>query len=63
MFRPPYSPDFKPVEMVFSKLKAHLRKAAERNIHGLWNAIGRIIDLYLPQACASYFAAAGGDAT
>ena len=71
MFLPPYSPDFNPIEMAFSKalpsevegLKAHLRKAAERTIHGLWNAIGRIIDLYSPQECANYFAAAGYDAT
>ncbi|NTS66809.1 IS630 family transposase, partial [Sphingomonas sp. HHU CXW] len=25
----PYSPDFNPIEQAFSKLKAHLRKAAE----------------------------------
>ena len=63
MFLPPYSPDFNPIEMAFSKLKAHLRKAGERTIHGLWNAIGRIIDLYSPQECANYFTAAGYDAT
>ncbi len=40
----------------FSKLKAHLRKAAERTIHALWDAIGRILDLYSPQECANYFA-------
>lgn len=28
MFLPPYSPDFNPIEKVFSKLKALLRKAA-----------------------------------
>ena len=59
---PPYSPDFNPIEQAFSKLKAHLRKAAERTIHGLWNAIGRILDLYSPQECANYFANAGYDA-
>jgi transposase len=58
----PYSPDFNPIEQAFSKLKAHLRKAAERAIHGLWNAIGRILDLYSPQECANYFAHAGHDA-
>jgi len=42
LFLPPYSPDFNPIEQAFSKLKAHLRKAAERTIHGLWNAIGRM---------------------
>jgi transposase len=31
--------------MAFSKLKAHLRKAGERTIHGLWDAIGRMVDL------------------
>ena len=55
-FLPPYSPDLNPIEQAFSKLKAHLRKAAERTIHGLWNAIGRILDLYAPQECANYFA-------
>ena len=48
--------------MAFSKLTAHLRKAAERIIHGLWNAIGRIVDLYSPQECLNYVAAAGYDA-
>lgn len=61
-FLPPYSPDFNPIEQAFSKLKAHLRKAAERTIHGLWNAIGRIIDLFTPQECANYFANCGYDA-
>ncbi len=37
-FLPPYSPDFNPIEQAFAKLKAYLRKAAERTIHGLWNA-------------------------
>ena len=63
LFLPPYSPDFNPIEKAFSKLKAHLRKAAERTIHGLWDAISRILDLYSPQECANYFAACGYDAT
>jgi transposase len=62
-FLPPYSPDFNPIEKAFSKLKAHLRKAAERTIHGLWNAIGRILDLYSPQECANYFKACGYEPT
>jgi len=49
--------------MAFSNLKAHVRKAGERTIHGLWNAIGRIIDLYSSQECANYSTAAGCDAT
>jgi len=62
LFLPPYSPDFNPIEQAFSKLKAHLRKAAERTIHGLWDAIGRILGLYSPQECVNYFANAGYDA-
>ena len=62
-FLPPYSPDFNPIEKAFSKLKAHLRKAAQRSVHGLWNAIGRIIDLYSPHECANYFSACGYDPT
>ena len=62
MFLPPYSPDFNPIEKAFSKLKALLRKAAERTVEGLWNAIGRFVDAFTPQECANFFAAAGYDA-
>jgi transposase len=63
VFLPPYSPNFNPIEKTFSKLKAHLRKAAERTIHGPWDAIGRILDLYSPQECANYFTACEYNAT
>ncbi|MEJ8631120.1 transposase [Sphingomonas sp. I4] len=59
LFLPPYSSDFNPIAQAFSKLKAHLRKAAERTIHGLWDAISRILDLYPPLECANYLATAG----
>ena len=61
LYLPPYSPDFNPIENAFAKLKALLRKAAERTIDGLWDTIGRLIDLFEPQECANYFAAAGYD--
>ena len=59
LYLPPYSPDFNPIENAFAKLKALLRKAAERTVEGLWAAIGRVIDLFTPQECANYFTAAG----
>ena len=62
-FLPPYSPDLNPIEKAFSKLKAMLRKAAERTVDALWNAIGRLIDLFTPAECDNYFAACGYDAT
>jgi len=61
-FLPPYSPDFNPIEMAFAKLKALLRKAAERTVDGLWNAIRRFVDCFTPQECANYFVACGYDA-
>ena len=48
-FLPPYSPDFNPIEMAFAKLKALLRKAAERTVDGVWSAIGRLVDVFTPQ--------------
>jgi len=38
-----------------------LRKAAERSVEGLWNAIGHLIDAFTPRECANFFAAAGYD--
>jgi len=61
MFLPPYSPDFNPIENAFSKMKALLRKAAERTVEGLWNVIGHISGMFSPQECTNYFAAAGYD--
>ena len=61
LYLPPYRPDFNPIENAFSKLKAHLRKAAERTVDGLRRAIGRIVDLFTQQECANFFKAAGYD--
>ena len=63
LYLPPYSPDFNPIENAFAKLKALLRKAAERTIEGLWTVIGRLLDAFTPNECTNYFAAAGYDAT
>lgn len=43
-FLPPYSPDFNPIELAFSKIKTFLRKAAARNLPDLWDAIRDAID-------------------
>lgn len=62
LFLPPYSADFNPIENAFSKLKAMLRKVAERTIDGLRDRIGSLIPTFKTQECANYFAAAGYDA-
>lgn len=61
LYLPPYSPDFNPIENAFAKLKALLRKAAERSVQGLWAAIRTAVSAFSPQECANYFAAAGYD--
>ena len=60
-FLPPYSPDFNPIEKAFSKLKAMLRKIGERTVNGLWDLIGRLVDIFQPHECANYFASCGYD--
>ena len=54
-YLPPYSPDPDPIEMMFSKLKALLRKAAERTIGNLWDRIGKVLDEFKKQEFANYF--------
>jgi len=56
---PKYSPDLNPIELAFSKLKAHLRKAAERAIPRLSRRIGALMAAFSPQECANYFRHAG----
>ena len=61
VFLPPYSPDYNPIELAFSRFKALLRKAAARTVEGLWEAIGRSLDTFSPSECHNYFKAAGYD--
>jgi len=61
LYLPPYSPDFNPIEMAFSKLKALLRKTAARTVDELWDAVAQSLDAFTPIECANYFAASGYD--
>jgi len=58
LFLPQYSPDLNPIEMAFSKLKAHLRGVAARTFDALSAALGDICALFDPQECWNYFKAA-----
>ena len=58
-YLPPYSPDFNPIEQLFAKLKAALRKAAERSVESLWNRIAILLDIFPPDECANYFRNSG----
>lgn len=59
LYLPPYSPEFNPIEQVFAKLKALLRKAAARTIDALWTAIAAALDAFTTQECANYFTNSG----
>ena len=59
IYLPPYSPDLNPIEQAFAKLKALLRKAAERTVDGLWRTIGRLLNHFPPAECANYLVNSG----
>jgi transposase len=59
LYLPPYSPDLNPIELLFAKLKALRRKAAERSIPALWARIGTLLDQFADDECRHYLAHAG----
>lgn len=58
-FLPPYSPDLNPIEQVFAKLKALLRKANERSPAATWRRIGQLLDRFDPDECSRYLKNSG----
>lgn len=59
LYLPPYSPDLNPIEQLFAKLKALLRKAAARTVDALWQAIGDLLRTFSAIECANYLRNAG----
>jgi transposase len=62
-YLPPYSPDLNPIEQVFAKIKALLRKAAARTRDALITAIADAIDAVSRGERTHFFAAAGYGST
>jgi len=54
LYLPPYSPDLNPIEQVFAKLKAFLRKTMARSFDALWKTIGSILPLFSAYECRNY---------
>src|SRR5262249_60361834 len=54
-YLPPYSPDFNPIEQIWAKVKAYLRKAARRTTETLWDAIGEALALVTREDCQNCF--------
>ncbi len=59
LYLPAYSPDLNPIEQVFAKLKAILRKIGARTVDDLWQAIGNALDEFSPTECRNYLVNAG----
>jgi transposase len=58
-YLPQYSPDLNPIEMPFSKFKAHLRKLAQRTIPGIRRGIRSFLSSLKGQECANFLRHAG----
>jgi transposase len=58
-FLPAYSPDLNPIEMMWSKVKALLRKAQARNHPDLLVAIASALAAITPQDALGWFTACG----
>lgn len=55
MWLPPYSPDFSPIELMWSKLKSYLRKAKARTEEEIDRAIAEGLKLITEQDCRGWF--------
>jgi len=58
-YLPQYSPDLNPIEKVFSKIKALLRKAAERTVPGLRRRIAKLLARLSVEECTNFLVSAG----
>ena len=59
VYLPPYSPDFNPIEMLWSKLKAVLRKVKARSLPALLSAVPAAFDAVTLSDIAAWFLEAG----
>jgi transposase len=58
-YLPAYSPDFNPIEQLFSKFKAFLRKMKARTVEALWKTIASFLREVSKEECKAFFANAG----
>ena len=58
-YLPPYSPDLNPIEKLWSKVKAWLRRVEPRTFEALHNAIADALRAVGFDECHNYFASCG----
>lgn len=59
LYLPPYSPDLNPIEKLWSKIKAYLRKCRALTFEGLKMALQEAFDTITVSDCQHWFASAG----
>jgi transposase len=55
LYLPPYSPDFNPIEMAWSKVKQFLRTAQARTVEALYEAIAQALQTLSPNDAKGFF--------
>ena len=58
-YLPPYSPDLNPIEKLWSKVKASLRRAEATGETELADALAAAIEDVTPDECSNYFTSCG----
>jgi transposase len=56
---PAYSPDLNPIEKMWSKIKAYLRKVKARDIESLYEAVGKAMDQVSHRDISNWFDSCG----
>ncbi len=63
-FLPPYSPDLNPIEKLWSKVKAWLRKTRPFGFNAIGEALAQVLRNVTAQECRNYFRSCGyGDSS
>lgn len=55
LYLPPYSPDYNPIENMWSKVKQHLRSVAARSYDALQMAVWSGLERVTPHDCLGFF--------
>lgn len=63
VFLPAYSPDLNPIEQVFSKIKALMRKQDPRTVDATWRSIGDVLKRFTSDECWNYIENSGYQST
>lgn len=59
LYLPPYSPDFNPIEQVFSKIKGLLKQMNPRSFDAICEALKIILEKFKPGECANFIRHSG----